>query len=526
MLNVMLVDNEAIICKGLMHCIDWEELGCAVISSASDGLEALEKMRICPADIVVSDIRMPSMDGLTLAERLCADYPETKVIILTGFPDFSYAQRAIAYRVVDFVLKPTSAEKLRAAVTKAIEQLSQERGQRAIAQGLQVKDAENIRLRQDMLLYDLIFGAPSSMLYAVQRGGELGLNLMGYYIIRLAVYLCGECDSMEYDFTKPLQEAQGLMRRAFADMPINFVSCGGRACYAFVASNEHATLTGSCYEVARIAASLTDFTVSFGISLYHNNPTQMRHASAEADSAQLFAAANEGVSVMRYSDQPTLSAEDGQWVSRRIKLFSSALENGSATQTREIYSELCKFLDGAPLTQARRVYTIVYNLCVSLLYDYTLEASDLREQMLHIDHALQEDSAETISLIIGEFLRGAITYINHNTANMDGVIASAQTYIGQHYADELSLEHLAGIVHLSPSYLSKLFKKETGENISGYIQSVRIERAKVLLRTTDKKTYEIAEEVGIDDPVYFSRIFKKLTGLKPREYKMQEQADT
>lgn len=89
--------------------------------------------------------------------------------------------------------------------------------------------------------------------------------------------------------------------------------------------------------------------------------------------------------------------------------------------------------------------------------------------------------------------------------------------------EELTLETLADKIYLSPSYLSKLFKKETGENLSVYIQNVRIQQAKLLLRTTDLKTYEVAERVGISDPVYFSRTFKKITGMKPKDFRHSEE---
>lgn len=119
MLKVMLVDNEAAIRKGLAHGIRWENLGCTVAAQAEDGEDALARIPQVLPDIVISDIRMPGMDGLTLAEELHRRWPHIKTIILTGFPDFSYAQKAIAYQVVDFVLKPTSVEQLTAAIERA-----------------------------------------------------------------------------------------------------------------------------------------------------------------------------------------------------------------------------------------------------------------------------------------------------------------------------------------------------------------------------------------------------------------------
>ena len=112
--------------------------------------------------------------------------------------------------------------------------------------------------------------------------------------------------------------------------------------------------------------------------------------------------------------------------------------------------------------------------------------------------------------------------MDYRLESPDDLIKAIQHYIQQHYMEELTLESLADKVHLSPSYLSKLFKRETGENLSIYIQNVRIQQAKILLCTTDLKTYEVAERVGISDPVYFSRTFKKVTGMKPKDFRHAE----
>ena len=118
MLKVMIVDNESAIRKGLVHCIHWGDLGCEIAAQADDGMMALEQIPVIQPNIVISDIRMPGMDGLELAEIIARDHPGIKVIILTGYPDFAYAQRAIQYHVVDFVLKPMTVENLTNAIEK------------------------------------------------------------------------------------------------------------------------------------------------------------------------------------------------------------------------------------------------------------------------------------------------------------------------------------------------------------------------------------------------------------------------
>mgnify|MGYP000047083594 len=113
-----------------------------------------------------------------------------------------------------------------------------------------------------------------------------------------------------------------------------------------------------------------------------------------------------------------------------------------------------------------------------------------------------------------------------SAASADHIVSSVQAYISAHYGEQLSLDQLAQQFYLSSSYLSRLFKRETGTTLTTYLQNVRIEAAKNLLRTTALKSYEVAERVGINDPVYFSRIFKKITGLKPKDYRHSVQNES
>ena len=117
------------------------------------------------------------------------------------------------------------------------------------------------------------------------------------------------------------------------------------------------------------------------------------------------------------------------------------------------------------------------------------------------------------------FARQMLEPVLDGGTNIEHLIQSVKAYVDSHYGEALSLEQLAQQFYLSPSYLSRIFKRETGVNLSTYLQNVRIEAAKTLLRTSDLKSYEVAERVGINDPVYFSRIFKKITGFKPKDYR-------
>ena len=164
-----------------------QNIDTTVVAQAEDGEDALAQISRVLPDIVISDIRMPGMDGLTLAGELYRRWPHIKTIILTGFPDFSYAQRAIAYQVVDFVLKPTSVEQLTAAIEKARVQIQKEQTHQKLRSELASRSEENLSLQQDMLLRDLIHRVRLSTLYVYSCMAQLRMDLRNYYVLSLMV---------------------------------------------------------------------------------------------------------------------------------------------------------------------------------------------------------------------------------------------------------------------------------------------------------------------------------------------------
>ena len=205
--SVMLVDNEPVIQRGLMQLIDWKALGCYVRSIAYDGADAVRQIQESPPDIVITDIRMPEMDGLQLCAWVREHCPDIQLILCTGFPDFEYAQQAIQYEVADFVLKPTTEEGLSAAVKKACQRLQKD-------SGIQKR---SLLLEQQALLGELIFKSRHSMLYILNRLNDLHITLSSYYVL-----------SLEVVFQGPLEEGTAMLQQA---QDIFLSCCEGQTVY-------------------------------------------------------------------------------------------------------------------------------------------------------------------------------------------------------------------------------------------------------------------------------------------------------
>ena len=517
MRRIMLVDNETAILNGLTHCMDWEAHGYRIAAAARDGLEAVRILERNPPDIVISDIRMPGMDGLALAEWILAHTPRVKVILLTGFPDFDYAKQAINFRVVDFVLKPSTEEKLLRALQKASALLEEESDQQKTLEQLEAQTRQSLRYRQNLLLYDLIYHANVSAVFTCNRIAELGLDLFSYFVLRFGV-VSRAADS---DYTLYVQQAQELVGACLPDWPLYFVPKAERFCYAVLCAPADAPVEALCTRAAERAGEQSEFLLTVGLSPHQTDPLAMHAAALQADEAQQFAEYFLQLPVMRFDAMPTMTREAWNGVADDLKLLESALERQNRACVEETYTHLFETVrtQKLPIASVQRICSIIQNFCIGILFSYDM-ADALPEQTLRAVEASYEHSAvDAMERALRSLVTEVLDCISANPANIDSIIFSIKRYVDQNYAEELSLEQLAAQVHLSPSYLSKLFKREIGKNLSVYILGVRMEHAKLLLRSTDLKTYEIAEAVGVSDPVYFSKLFKKVVGCKPKEYR-------
>lgn len=521
MFKVMIVDNETAIRKGLAHCIDWKSMDCVVAAQAEDGIDALNQIpAVCP-DIVICDIRMPEMDGLELVRHLHETYPHIQAIIITGFPDFEYAQRAIEYRVVDFVLKPTSVEALTQSIEKAKARIAEESSNQHLAQKLADQSEQNLLLQRAMLLHDLIGRVNLSRLYTLDRMSRLELDLTNYYVVRLDIE---PIEEEETELLAYLQQAQHVFADCLSEYPVYFVPYGDQVCFAVVCCPETDRLTGLCREAVDIIGSLPRFRLYIGVSRHYSDPVSMADAADEAGQAVQFARHSPEQPVVSFFQMPVIPHQIMDHIFAYLRLLKSSIENQNSGGTLKIIAELFDFIreNKIPIEEIRNICVYIHQFCINPLFFNGAENYAVEIGLPALKKLIDGGSVDSLEKNMLTFAESMLERMACDASGQGNLIHTIKSHIAQHYREELSLEGLAGLVYLSPSYLSKLFKRETGENLSTYMQNVRIDAAKILLRTTPLKTYEVAERVGISDPVYFSRIFKKVVGVKPKDYRKNE----
>lgn len=500
--NMMIVDDEAPIRKGLTHFIDWAAIDCVVADTAGDGMEAQKKLAEQEFHIVITDIRMPEADGIALSKFICENYPEIKVILLSGYADFEYARSAIQYRVIEFLLKPTAKDKLIHAVQNAKKLIVEER-EKNLAEG-----EEHVLLREQ-LLTELTEGAPDSAL--LKRLEYYRLTIDRYYIAAFQIF---PQTSDLPAFKKLLQEQSpaGFCYR-YNHLVLMLYPAEGD-CSRTAALEE---LKKSSLEMVQIAGELYALDIAAGISACHEGAVSYRKAVAEAVQALAVNFYHDG-SIACYTpgkeaESYTLTTED----TLELYHFEKALNTWDFARAESILKALFVKLKTnlARVEDMKHICSNIYYICSHIL---------IKEDMPPLPWDILQTVRESADMFrlekqVFSMLSAVSSALTENGQQYGSIVSKAMQHIHANLSGKLSLEVVAGQIHVNPSHLSRTFKREYGESITEYINRSRIKMAQELLLGKDTLLYEVAEMTGFQDSAYFSATFKKYTGCSPKEWK-------
>lgn len=498
--HILIVDDETAIKKGLSMLIQKALPNCVIDGTASDGAEAIAIIKKSPPDIVITDIKMPVCNGLELSHFLFENYPDIKIIMLTGFADFAYAQTAIQYRVSEYLLKPTSKEKLVEAITKIQAEISAIRKNRGFLQ-------KNTAVFLERALQEIASG-----------------SILDEYVSTIAS--CWPVDSSNYyciSFQSKTQDVPSkgtitLIRNILEQqLQTSFIFRYSNAinCLYFTNSADSALLFAQ--ETVNLCNFLYSVSVSAGISRERIKLDEIPGASKEALTALMsnfFSGKNVGV-----FDSLNSELEHHTIPIYRTDLFTleKALENMDFTSSKQIIHSIFDSFQPNHISSSQVKYVAgqIYYVLTRIILQNSLP-EDKTEFLALLDKSTNAEKLRTYLLQMLSNIEQALKQAMKHTNQL---IRNATGYISQHLSEDLALETIADAVNTNPSYLSRIFSKECGETITEYITRMRIEKAKELLRLSDYFIYQVSEATGFNDPTYFSTIFKKYTGLSPKEYK-------
>ena len=531
-MKVFLAEDEFVVREGIKNCIDWNAHGYDFCGEAGDGEVAYSMIQKLQPDIVITDIKMPFMDGLTLSRLVKDKYPWIEIILLTGYEDFQYATEAIRIGVSCYLSKPISGENLLKEVDTVAARIKEKKEEREAKKRYEEDMKERMELEKLDFFRGLVTGQREfPELLAMAERLSLDITGMRYNIILMKVWSTRH-DAYEYsqsvvEIEKNIRDIAEKRGAVFFDLNVegiallfkgdndsvlkeNIEDCVRRI-KGMIGNYRHVRYFGG---VGQTVGRITEVPASFewaGRAFAHMYLTE--------DNGFLFGSEKD---LKPQNEEIILSKIDPKHIDR--KLIREFLRRGEHSETEYFLEE---FLSGMGKNAIRSTMLRQY-----VAMDFYFTVGDFLENELGVDRNSMDNAPETPSpetladenrtrAYLERILGKGISMREEGSKNhYRDVVNEVIAYIEEHYTEEdLSLNILAAHVNFSPNHLSAVFKQETGQPFIKYLTDYRMNAAKELLSRTSKKSNEIGFLVGYKDPHYFSYLFKKTQGITPTQYR-------
>lgn len=535
-IKVFLVEDEMVIRRGIKNSIDWEKEGYIFCGEASDGELAYPMIIKEKPDILITDIRMPFMDGLELCKLVKKELPNIKILILSGYDEFDYAKEAIRLGVTEYLLKPISSGKLLEALNGVSESIRREKEDKDLVRKYMEEMRENTEHEKQKFFEQMIAGN-LSMADALETGKKYEMNLSaGMYNLLLFRFTLGKEKRKSGEL---LGEAEYAIEKLTERLEYVFEFQRGVEGWAFLlmADNEEQMSE----RVKELSKDLEEIMKNYSTIAYFGGIGQpvarLRELEESFREAERALAARFTMELNRI-----ISVEDIRMAQNVDTLDDIEITSfGEIEKTRTM---LEKFLNNGAEDEIDEFVDVYINE----LPEENLKSVLMRQYIIMDAYIVMMSFCEKIEGIEGEMqaqseeLKNSMKTIqtleeikNYIRMLLKKIIGVRDTISGRRYSDiieiakdqirktymsdEISLNTIAAEVGMSPSYFSSIFSKEMGKTFVEYLTEIRMDRAKELLMCSSMKTSEIGYEVGYKDPHYFSYIFKKTQNCTPKEFR-------
>ncbi len=525
MLNLIIVDDEKTTRDSLKDYIPWKELGIDFVTTAKNGVVALELAKCTPPDIILSDVRMPKMDGIQLAINIRALYPQCKIIFLSGYSDKEYLKSAINLKAVSYIEKPIQLEEIIAVVKESVALCIEEEQQKAQADKLNNMLNENEPLIRQEVVLELIKDNPDVTLLS-EKYDDVFTSLNAFESFNVFSIFLNWNQVVDID-TKI--DCKRLLLKAYCTKSNDkFYTLAGftedNSMILIVAKRKNNTFTN--LQIARQLSNTLDdtynglFTYSIGIGTDSFNLSAMQESYYSACAAGQNQFYYDSSNIFEYSEWSGsyFELDKSVYTNFRNSLKRKDLEC-STNIIKEVTTEAASKMDN----DINAVKNIFFNLLL-IIFEVAREQHFINKaRESDKKYIWQEvDATKTLSAL-SKYVVSHIEAILVHTSDTDSInrkIHVIMKYVYEHYSENnLTIQTIAKNVYLSQTYLCAFFKKSTGKTLNEYITEVRIEKAKELLQDSNDKLYEIATYIGFTDANYFSTLFKKYTGCTPSEFR-------
>lgn len=526
--RVLLADDEEEIRVGISRKIDWAGLGFQLVGEAENGQEALELAEQLSPDVVLTDIKMPFMDGLELCRRLKQRLPAAKLVVFSGFDDFEYARQAVGLNVSEYILKPINAPELAQVLTRLREQLDEQRMERRDMETLRRRYEESLPVLRELFYTRLLDGEirPEQIW---ERAARYEIELPeGAWAAALV-----QVDAPEAGGTAERDELLLLSVRAFFQEHFSLAGCSVRTvlyndAVALMFTQEDSRgiypILEELERLVALARSYLGMSLSIGIGRLCAGPQELDTSVDGARAALDYRVVMGEGRVLYIGDLEPDHSVRLSFEEEDQRSLSAAVKVGSPEQVEQV-------IDGL-IGRVREARLSLSQCHLFFLETVTSLIKLARSGGVEVDEVFGPGFTGVVSITdfrsleeLGRWLVSRCLTLQEllgrqRTDSAWKTVERAKDFIARNYGDgDLSVETLCSYLHLSPTYFSTLFKREVGMSFIAYLTEVRMERAAQLLRETEEKTYLIAEQTGYTDPNYFSYVFKRRFGVSPSKFR-------
>ncbi len=525
MFKVFLADDEIVVREGIRNNFPWEETEFSLLGEAPDGEMALAMVQDIKPDILITDIRMPFMDGLELCRALKAIMPWMYIIIISGYDDFAYAREAISIGVREYLLKPVSVQELKQVLFRIGEEIRNEKLKQANLRMYRDQLASSSELLKQKLLSDLLSGIPQEEIVERARALHAGVTANRYLV--MVVDPGSETVSAE-----DLRSAESVILR--------LVNNSGGAVYmcrllgrfvllvmgdddADVEERTYGLAQSLRYDIERNTALKPLLTIGTTVKTLKDVPASYRDAG---ELLSKMTASEEGNRDRRILGMLDIApAESLQLMDVKMPRIYERLRHASLADVDGVLAE-CLAEMGPTAAKSKLMINYLFVDIVLVASRIVRDLGGVPKEVIPAAFENEDKNAvatnveETFALA-REVISKALEFRDEQgSARYGMVLRKAKAYIGKHFTNpELTLRQVAGEVALSNNHFCTVFSQETGLTFTEYITTLRIEKAKELLRDKQMRTSDVAAAIGYNDPHYFSYLFKKYTEMSPRDFR-------
>lgn len=534
LLRIFLAEDESIIRETLRDTVPWAQYGYVFSGEAGDGEMALPLIRQVKPDVLVTDIRMPFMDGLALSKLVRQEFPEMKIIIISGYDDFEYARQAINIGVDRYLLKPITKNALLGVLEEIKEKIESERAHRGYLTQFH-QEAQEYEQYTRRAFFEQIVAGQLSVQQIYETAGKLDIDLRAQCYTFAFFSVLPESAGSAEAYSEPGARLRDALLEHFLKYPEYILLHWSLTAYAVLLKGDTAgmeELIRRCVDAVRIQYETYAPEQSWYVAV--GRPTQ-RLSTLPAcfeEASRLWAyryilphqhvlTANTVSFLTGTGSDSSLDGLDAAKVDPAI--LTGVLQGAGVQEVPSFVDGYLHSIEEALSSKPFCQYLMLSVRFTAARYAASLGVSqqELFAPLTCLDMVGRSVTVSDLKAYLSAILLRALEVRDRDSSSQcRGILKQAVAYIDSHYTDEtLSLNQVAREVNISANYLSAVFSQEIGETFTEYVTGKRMDLAKELLRTTDKRSGEVAAAVGYRDPHYFSFLFKKTQGCTPRDYR-------